>query len=246
MQATLRFYAELNDFLPGDSTTIVHRFDVPGSVKDVIESCGVPHTEVDLIIVGGTSVDFGYRVRDGDIVSVYPVFESFDISPLIRLRPEPLRVPRFVLDGHLSKLAGYLRLLGFDALCSHDYTDHDLVEIASAEVRCVLTRDVGVLKHGSLDRGYFVRATDPRDQLTEVVRRFHLGSRIDPFTRCMECNGELTDAGEAEVADRLPEGVAGSHHRYRACSGCRRVYWRGSHFERLAELVEAARTADLG
>ncbi len=118
MRAVLRFYAELRDFLAPErrSGTVTHTFDVPGSVKDVIEASGVPHTEVDLILANGESVDFSYQMAEGDRISVYPVFESFDISSVARVRPEPLRQVRFVLDGHLGRLARYLRLLGFDSL----------------------------------------------------------------------------------------------------------------------------------
>lgn len=101
--AHFRFYAELNDFLPLScrQVTFEHTFEGRVSVKDMIEALGVPHTEVDLILVKGAPVAFSYLVRDGDRVSVYPVFEALDIGPLTRLRPEPLREPRFVLDTHL-------------------------------------------------------------------------------------------------------------------------------------------------
>ncbi len=114
--ARFRFYAELNDHLPpGDQyRTIEKQFFLPASVKDMIESLGVPHAEVDLVLVNGESSDFSRLIRDGDQVAVYPVFESIDIAPVLRLRPQPLREPKFVLDVHLGRLAGYLRLLGFE------------------------------------------------------------------------------------------------------------------------------------
>src|SRR3989338_9144205 len=114
-RAHFRFYEELNDFLPPErrKTTFTREFRNRASVKDMIEALGVPHTEVDLILVNGASVDFSYLVQDGDRISVYPMFESFDIRPLVHLRPRPLREPKFVLDTHLGKLAVYLRLLGF-------------------------------------------------------------------------------------------------------------------------------------
>ena len=109
-------FAELNDFLPRRHrfTTVVRLFDGEVSVKDSTKAAGVPHTEVDLVIVNSESVDFTYRVRDGDRIAVYPVFEALDIGPIARVRPEPLREPRFFADAHLGRLARHLRLLGFD------------------------------------------------------------------------------------------------------------------------------------
>src|SRR6516164_651772 len=126
-QAAIRFYAELNDFLPEErrNQTIMHTFGVSGSVKDTIEALGVPHTEVDLILANGQSVDFSYRVRNGDKISVYPEFEAIDVSLAIRLRPVPLRRACFVLDTHLGRLAGYLRMLGFDTVYRRDYADRE-------------------------------------------------------------------------------------------------------------------------
>jgi len=122
-QCSIRFYEELNDFLPLERRKVdfSHEFQRRASIKDLIEALGVPHTEVDLILVNGASVDFSYIVRDGDRISVYPMFEAFDIQTVSRVRPQPLRVIRFVLDVHLGKLARYLRLLGFDTLYRNDY-----------------------------------------------------------------------------------------------------------------------------
>jgi hypothetical protein len=138
-QAIFRFYAELNDFLPAQKRQqdITHSFELNASVKDMIEAQGVPHTEIDLILVNGQSMDFSYLVQDGDQISVYPVFELLDISPVIRLRPKPLRVTRFVLDVHLGRLATYLRIMGFDTLYRNDYEDDELaVSPAASAAYC--------------------------------------------------------------------------------------------------------------
>ncbi len=198
-QAHFRFYAELNFFLPPNrrQTTFPRAFEGRVSVKDMIESLGVPHTEIDLILVNGESVDFSYLVQDGDQISVYPVFESFDITPVVRVRPKPLREPRFVLDQHLGKLAAYLRMLGFDTLYRNDYDDPELAQISHAEKRTLLTRDRGLLKRSMVTRGYYVRETNPRRQVAEVIRRFDLGGLVAPFRRCITCNGVLEVAAFA-------------------------------------------------
>jgi uncharacterized protein with PIN domain len=240
-EAELRFYAELRDFLADPGGRLVRRFDGSPSVKDLIESSGVPHTEVDLVLVNGEPVDFAARVRDGDRVSVYPVFESFDVTGVTRVRDRPLRTTRFVLDVHLGRLARYLRLLGFDTDYAPERDDRDLVRKSRDEGRILLTRDVELLKHGALTHGYFVRSTEPRSQLLEVVRRLHLSRSIAAFSRCMACNGLLGPVEKSRVEAELPHGVRRRHDRFWQCGDCRRVYWRGSHHGRLEDLVEAAR-----
>jgi hypothetical protein len=236
----------LKDFLAADNRSgrVGRTFDVAGSVKDMIEACGVPHTEVDLILANGESVDFSYLVGDGDRISVYPVFEAFDISSLVLVRPQALRQTRFVLDGHLGKVARYLRLVGFDTAYSNAWSDHELVSISTGQRRILLTRDVGLLKHGAVTHGYFVRATDPLRQLAEIVGRFHLADSVAPFTRCMQCNGMLQPADKEEIADRLPPRTRDHFDEYQICASCERIYWPGSHHRRLDEVVDQARRAE--
>jgi uncharacterized protein with PIN domain len=238
-EARFRFYAELNDFLPPERRFVefpVEFIDI-ATVKDRIESFGVPHTEVDLILVNGEPADFARRVHDGDRIGVYPVFEAFDISPLARLRPEPLRDPRFVLDTHLGRLATYLRMIGFDALYANACEDAELAAISRDQRRILLTRDVGLLKRGAITHGYFVRETNSRRQLAEIVRRFDLARLAKPFTRCMRCNTPLEIATKEEVRDRLPLRAAAQFDEFRRCPGCGRVYWQGSHYRRMADWI---------
>jgi len=239
-RACFRFYAELNDHLPaGQQYGVVEkRFFVPASVKDMIEGIGVPHTEVDLILVNGESSDFTRMVRNGDRVAVYPVFESIDITPVLRLRPQPLREPKFVLDVHLGKLAGYLRMLGFDAMYANRASDPELVRISSEQRRILLTRDRGVLKHSAVTHGYWLRETDSRRQAAEVVSRFDLARLLRPLTRCMVCNEPLREASKAEVRGRVPPGTLEWCDEFRECAGCGRVYWHGSHWRRMWRWIE--------
>jgi len=242
--ARFRFYAELNDFLPPERRYREFQYDFVdiATAKDRIESFGVPHTEVDLILANGEPVDFPYRVKDGDRLSVYPVFESFDIAGLTRVRPEPLREPRFVLDAHLGKLAAYLRMIGLDTFYRACADDRDLARISAAEHRILLTRDIGLLKRGRVTHGYFVRETAPRKQLTEIAGRFDLARLMRPFTRCMQCNGELVEASPAEVAGRLPPRAAELYHEFRRCPDCGRVYWKGGHYRRMLQWIETMKS----
>jgi len=240
--AEFRFYEELNDFLPPAQRKLAFGYSVAGtrSVKDAIESIGVPHTEVDLILVDGVSVGFGHVLRGGERVAVYPVFERLDIAPLQHLRPRPLREPRFVLDTHLGKLARHLRLAGFDCLYRNDYRDSEIINAALADRRIVLTRDKGLLKQRLVTHGYFVRNIESEKQLREVVRALQLESALRPFTRCRECNAELREVPKAEVLARLPEKVRAAYERFSLCPGCGRVYWEGTHYQRLRRLLQPA------
>jgi uncharacterized protein with PIN domain len=239
--AFFRFYQELNDFLEPSQRKAEFRHEWTGraSVKDLIESIGVPHTEVDLILVNGVSVDFSYLVRAEDRISVYPVFESLDIGAVTRLRPAPLRQTRFVLDGHLGRLAAYLRLLGFDTRWESSLGDPELARISEEEQRILLTRDRGLLKRKAVTHGYWVRSPRPQDQLQEVVKRFDLRDRAQPFSRCASCNGLLQVVRRSQVQDQLEPGTAAHYHQFWTCTSCRKVYWRGSHYRRIRQLFEA-------
>lgn len=235
----IRFYEELNDFLPPErrKKSWPHEFFGTPAVKDVIESLGVPHVEVDLILVDGESVGFDHRLKGGERVAVYPVFERLDISGLTRLRPKPLREPQFIADVHLGTLARYLRLLGFDTAYENDLLDSEIAERARRERRIVLTRDRGLLMRRSVTHGHWVREKKPRKQLTEVVEAFDLSSRIEPFSRCMKCNGTLSQVSKETVQDRIPPKTRESHDAFLQCDACGQVYWPGAHFRRLEAIV---------
>jgi uncharacterized protein with PIN domain/sulfur carrier protein ThiS len=245
VSAWFRFYEELNDFLPEArrKLTFRHHVNRRASVKDVIESLGVPHTEVELILVNGESVGFTYIVRDGDRISVYPVFESLDIRPLLRLRPSPLRTPRFVLDTHLGKLARYLRLMGFDSHYRNDFTDDELAGISNREKRILLTRDRLLLQRSVVTHGCFVRSDDPKQQVIEVLRRFDLADDIAPLTRCIRCNGKLSFVDKSDVYHRLEPKTQRYYEDFRICDHCRQVYWKGSHFRKMNHLIDEFRHA---
>lgn len=238
--AEFRFYQELGDFLPAKrrGVSFEHSFRGTPAVKDVIESLGIPHAEVDLILVDGRSVGFAHRLTGGERVAVYPMFESFDIESVTRLRPEPLRQPRFVLDVHLGALARLLRLMGFDARYDTSFEDAQIVRIAGAERRIILTRDVGLLKRGEVTHGYWLRSQEPAEQAKEVVRRFDLARAVRPFTRCPKCNGVLQQAERDAVRDRVPPRSLEAFDEFYECSICGTVYWRGSHIEDIVRTID--------
>ena len=237
--AWFRFYAELNEFLSPDKQQkpTMRHFDVLGSVKDLIESFGVPHTEVDLILINNQPVGFSHPVRDGDRVSVYPKFESLDISSVSKVRPSPLRALRFVLDVHLGRLASYLRMAGFDSFYRNDASDSELVTLVVRERRVLLTRDRYLLMRSDVDNGYWIRSIHPKEQLVEVVNRFRLADHVHPFTRCMKCNGVLEAVSRDAVLERLPPRVR-EKAEFRQCSDCGAIYWEGTHHAQMKKTLE--------
>jgi uncharacterized protein with PIN domain len=236
---TIRFYEELNDFLPSRRRGMPFSADFPpaSTVKAIIENLGVPHTEVDLVLVNGESEGFDRQLSDGDMVSVFPIFESLDIGSISRVRPAPLREPRFLLDVHLGKLAALLRMFGFDALCGGDRGDEELARVSRVEKRIVLTRDRGLLKRRSVTHGYLVRSLAPREQLVEVLKRFDLAPGVRLFTRCMACNEPLRRVEKKDVLSLLPPKVREAYEEFSRCPRCGRVFWRGTHWERMRELA---------
>jgi uncharacterized protein with PIN domain len=216
MHAYFRFFAGLSDFLPADrrQETFRHDFNGNPSIKDTIEAIGIPHPEVDLILVNGESVG------------------------LSRLRPVRLGEARFVLDTHLGRLAGYLRMFGFDALYENDYTDERLAQIASEEGRILLTKDRGLLKRNTITYGYCIRSVNPRDKLIEVIHRFDLYPAVVPFRRCIRCNETLENVEKGEIIEKLPSQVREHYEEFRRCTGCGQVYWKGTHFERMERFLD--------
>ncbi|MDY6934302.1 MAG: Mut7-C RNAse domain-containing protein [Spirochaetota bacterium] len=250
-RVVIRFYEELNDLISKEKRKSDIEFSFSGrrSIKDLIESFGVPHVEVDLILVNQASVDFSYIVRDGDRISVYPVFETFPIDGVTRLRASPLRNLRFVFDVHLRKLARRMRLLGFDVYYEDGIEDSELVRISYQEKRILLTRDRQLLMRRSVSRGLYIRNTDPNRQMLEIVNRLHLRSLCKPFTRCIECNGEIRDLlldGDdfKERMHRIPEGVLLWCIEFSQCASCDRIYWKGSHYEKLRAIVDSIINAE--
>lgn len=238
--ATFRFYEELNRFLPPARRRreFPVSFEPPVPVRHLMESLGVPHTEVEVILVDGRSVDLEQPLRDGDRVSVYPMFESLDVTPLLRLRERPLRDPRFLADAHLGKLARHLRMLGFDARFENDLGDRELVRIAADEGRILLTGDRALLMHKEVGRGCYLQTGTPLTQLEYLITRMDLCRLIRPFTRCMECNGMVIEVAKGEVSAKLPERVAALQERFWRCEGCGHIYWQGNHYREMEALIK--------
>lgn len=207
------------------------------SVKDAIESCGVPHTEVDLICCDGIAVPFEHSLTTDATVDVHGLTSS-PAAPHERLQRR--RLTRFVADGHLGKLARDLRLLGFDVVYAPEASDSSLAA-SCADDRALLTRDRRLLKHKIVRHGYCPRSHDPNEQITEVIRRFDLADLVKPFTRCIQCNGLLEHVDKADVFEQLEPLTKVYYNNFRRCTACGKIYWPGSHFEKLEARIDRIR-----
>ena len=241
--ATFRFYAELNDFLPPDKKQkqFQAEFSSHETLKHILEALGVPHPEIDLILVNGRSRSFNGQIERGDRVSVYPLFRELPVGEVSQVRPHPFPEPIFLLDNHLGKLARYLRLLGIDAAYQNHFEDHELARMAADQERILLTRDRGLLKRNQVSHGFILRSDDPLEQAVSVVRRYQLLERLDPFTRCAKCNGLLKPVSKGEVLPELEPLTKKYYHRFQRCRNCGQVYWQGTHFRRLNQFVKEIR-----
>jgi uncharacterized protein len=234
---TFHFYDELNYFLPPNrqNTTFCHEFKGRVSIKDMIESLGIPHTEVWAITANGRPVDLTYLVKEGAQIEVYGFSSKIPLD--WNIQPPLPGEPCFVLDIHLGQLAVYLRMLGFDLLYRNDYSDDELAQISSREQRVLLSRDRGLFKRSMVIYGYYVRNVKPRQQVIEVLKRFDLSNSLRPLRRCIRCNGELQPVAKEAISDRLEPLTRQYFHEFSICPDCGQIYWKGSHYHKMLDFI---------
>lgn len=229
--ADFHFHPDLNTFLIPERRGGVYneRFESGQSVKHLIEAAGVPHTEIGQIKVNGISKDFGYQVQNDDQVTLFRATAE----------NSPLRIgARFVLDNHLGRLAAYLRMLGFDVIYRNDFDDEELAEISANEARILLTRDRRLLMRKIVQYGYCLRSLDSRQQVVEIMERFNLLQQISPFQRCLRCNAPLQRVNKEAVLERLEPLTRKYYEEFHICPACGQIYWKGSHYLRMQEMIE--------
>lgn len=253
--AIFSFHEELNDFLPRErrGRTFASECARRATTKHMIEALGVPHTEVEAVLVNGEQSGFDRVLQDGDRVSVYPRFEVMEVphggvqeagAALERLRERPRARMRFVADAHLGGLARLLRMAGFDTLYDNHYHDDDIEDIAHDDDRVVLTRDRELLKRRTILHGCYIHSLNPPDQLRELFERLDLAQGARPFSLCLHCNAPLRAVDKASVLERLPASVREEHHEFTSCERCQRIYWKGSHYRRMNALLSALARSD--
>jgi len=237
--ATFYFHASLNDFIARSTkhTWITYRFNNIPAVKDAIEAIGIPHPEVNVVLINNKPVNIFHPLRADDKVEVYPFDANQNWQPGYSLKERYSYTNTFVLDVHLGKLAKALRMLGFDTAYENNYADETIVDLADAEKRIVLTRDTGLLKHKLVEQGYWLRSQQVNAQLAEVIVRFELAGKFKPFTRCMACNGMIEAVAKSAVSNVIPENTATFFNEFWQCANCKRVYWKGSHHEKMEKMI---------
>jgi uncharacterized protein len=233
-----RFHGDLVLFLGSRASdgVIERALREKTSIKDVIESCGVPHPEVDVVVVNGHSVGFGEPVASEAEVEVFPIGHCHTLSTYKHLQCS--RTLIFVADGHLGKLTRNLRLFGFDVAYDQNASDEELLEVMTSENRALLTRDRRLLMHAVVRHGYWPRSQNADEQTIEVIRRFDLLEFVAPFTRCLRCNAPLEEAAKAEILDKLEPLTKIYYNQFRRCPGCKQIYWPGSHFSKLQNRID--------
>ena len=238
-KATFRFYEELNDFLPKHMRKVDFEVESKGkrSIKDMVEALGVPHTEIDLILANGKSVDFCYILQDGDRISVYPVFESLNIANITRLREVPLRKTRFIADVNLGDIVKYMRLLGFDVYYESVLSAKEIIEISKSENRIILTKSKKLLKFRDVSHGVFIRPGTTAEQVKRIVDYLNIKDQVKPFSRCLCCNSLVEPVSKNEIVNRIPPKTKAFCDEYSQCKTCDKIYWDGTHFVNMKKII---------
>ena len=234
--ANFLFHGRLSDFLHRDQRERKIAIDFRGrqSIKHLAESLGVPHPEIGRIQVNGEDEVVGRITHDGDDVEVYPIENSCLVEP------------RFLLDCHLGRLTAHLRMLGFDCVYQNHFDDPIMADIVQREERILLTRDRRLLMRKIILHGYCLRSLNSLEQLTEVIQRFELTNKIQPFHRCLRCNHPLEAVDKDVILDRLKPLTKQYFEQFHICPACRQIYWKGSHYEQMQNLIERIAKNEIG
>jgi len=239
-KAIFRFYEELNEFLPKQRRKKDFQVDFKGrrSVKDMIEALGVPHTEIDLILVNGKSVDFAYVLQDGDRVSVYPVFESLNIENVTQLRKVPLRKTKFIADIHLGDIVKYMRALGFDVCFDPSLSTRKIIEISKQKSRIILTKSRQLLKFKEVTHAIFIHPGTTAEQIKRILDYLDIKDSLKPFSRCLCCNSVLKSVSKESIEERIPPKTKEFCDQYTYCKFCDKIYWKGTHFIKMNKAID--------
>ena len=239
-EVMFRFYEELNDFLPAQRRKRDFQVGFKGreSVKDMIEALGVPHTEVDLILVNGKSVDFRYIIQHGDRISVYPTFESLDIRDVTHLREIPLRQTRFIADINIRDVVKYMRALGLDVYYDASLSLREIIRISKRENRTILTKSRKLLKFRDVTHGIFIRPGTTVEQIRGIIDYLSLRELIEPFSRCLQCNKPLVGVSKDRILDRIPPKTREFCDEYSYCKACDSIYWKGTHYMKIKKVID--------
>ena len=224
------FHGDLAPLLPPERRDgpFAYPFNGGQSAKHLVEAVRVPHTEIGELRIDDQPASLDRLIQHGERVDVFPCTPPTD----------PELDPRFILDNHLGRLAAHLRLLGLDCLYRNDYQDEELAAVCAVERRILLTRDRCLLMRKAVLRGRLVRSLQSGEQASEILRRYNLTSLIQPFKRCIRCNGLLQPVDKAEIDHALQPLTRLYFDDFRRCDRCGQVYWKGSHYARMQNWID--------
>ncbi len=239
-KAIFRFYKELNEFLPKHrrKTEFEAEFKYKRSIKDMIEALGVPHTEVDVIIANGKSVDFKYILQDGARISVYPALGYLHMENITHLRKTPLCKTKFIADINLGDIVRYMRALGFDVYYDPSLSPSEIIEISKKENRIILTKSRKLLKFKEIAYGLFLRPGTTETQIKNIIDHLDIKDNIKPFSRCLRCNNMLKKVSKEKIADRIPPKTKAFCDEYSYCKSCDKIYWEGTHIIKMKDVID--------
>lgn len=232
------FDSGLAPLVRGGSRVVSYPLKRRASIKDIVESLGVPHTEIGELRAGGLRPGWEYIPAGGERLEAESIFSPFDVTRPCPLRPNPLPDLRFICDVNVGKLAVLMRMIGADAWMENDWDDADIAAAAQKFGRVVLSKDSGLLKRKQIEFGRLVRSEDPDRQLREVVDFF--GLRPDRFfSRCLRCNTRLVPVEKSRIEHRLLPKTRKYFHEFFLCPACGRIYWSGSHMDKMRDRLRA-------
>ncbi|MCX8057647.1 MAG: Mut7-C ubiquitin/RNAse domain-containing protein [Ignavibacteria bacterium] len=235
----IKFHDELKKFLKKKSNGFIkHIFIDQTTVKDLIEAFGIPHTEVEVILVNKESVDFNYKIKDGDKIEVFPQYKSELHKKAKRLKYKFKGKPKFVADVHLGKLVREMRKLGLDVYYNSNFDDERIVDISNSENRIIITRDLGLLKRKNVKFGIYLKSNHTKEQLKEIFSKYDLAKLINPLTLCLECGTRLKRISKEKAILKLKNHQFEKSMKFYFCTKCEKIYWQGSHYQRMLKSIE--------
>jgi uncharacterized protein len=239
IETIVRVYEELNAFLPShqQKKDFTIQIDSNTQIQELLDILKLPISKVDLILLNGESAGLDYQLNAGDRISIYPVFETFNIDSINRLREIPLRRLRFACDVHLGKLAKYLRMLGLDVFYKNDIYYYQIINLSLEQERIILTKDNELVKDKRITRAYLVKQSNPRMQLFEIISYFDLIGIIKPLSRCLKCNLSVQPVEKNSIKKQVPAPILNLHQSFMKCYGCKRIYWMGSHYQAMMNWI---------
>lgn len=239
----LVFHGNLKTLLPPRkrmATSVDYLLTRRASIKDIIESLRIPHSEIGHIMRQGEELSFSTIPATHERIDIHPIRAPFDVRIPTRLRPEPFDDVRFLVDINVGKLTSLLRMAGFDTASTAGLSSQEIAEKAIREQRILLSRNRDLLKLRAIVFAHLVRTQQPLKQLSEVLHLYGLTQDVHPFSRCLRCNILLEPVNKAEIMARLEPLTKQYYDRFYRCSACDRIYWRGSHHEHMLEVITAA------